>query len=150
MSFNKIIVLGNLTKGPELRYTAKGTPVCTLNVAENARERDSKTNEPVEHVIYYKATAWGKPAETIAQHFERGSEIYLEGRFRPEVWTDKDGKERVTFGIQVTDFNFTGGSNRNNSGRAATAATNTSKGRATDGSSRAVNSTAHLDDDIEF
>jgi single-strand DNA-binding protein len=113
MSFSKIIVLGNLTRDPELKYTQQGTPVCTLNVASNEKERDPKTKELVDHATFFKATAWGQKAEVIAKHFERGSEIYLEGRFKPEEWTDREGRQRVTFGIQVSDFNFTGGSNRN-------------------------------------
>ena len=113
MSFNKIIVLGNLTRDPELKYTPQGTPVCTLNVASNEKERDPKSKELVDRATYFKATAWGQKAEVIAKHFERGSEIYLDGRFRPEEWTDREGQKRTTFGIQVSDFNFTGGSNRN-------------------------------------
>ena len=114
MSFNKIVVLGNLTRNPELRYTPQGTAVCTLNVASNERERDAKTREYVDRATFFRATAWGTKAEIIAKHFERGSEIYIEGRFRPEEWTDREGRPRVTFGIQVANFNFTGGSNRNN------------------------------------
>lgn len=112
MSFNKIIVLGNLTRNPELRYTPQGKPVCTLNVASNDRERDPKTKELVDRATFFKATIWGQKAEVIAKHFERGSEIYIEGRFKPEEWTDREGLKRTTFGIQVSDFNFTGGSNR--------------------------------------
>lgn len=112
MSFNKITVLGNLTRDPELRYTPTGTPVCTLNVASNERERDPKTKDVIDRATFFKATAWGQKAETIAQHFERGSEIYIEGKFRPEEWIDRDGKQRVTFGIRVNEFNFTGSSNR--------------------------------------
>jgi single-strand DNA-binding protein len=114
MSFNKIVVLGNLTGNPELNYTSQGTPVCTLKVASNDRERDPKTKEYVERTTFFRATAWGPKAEVIAKHFARGSEIYLEGRLRPEEWTDREGRPRVTFGIQVANFNFTGGSNRNN------------------------------------
>lgn len=113
MSFNKITLLGNLTRNPELRYTQNGTPVCTLNLASNERERDHKTKELIDRATFFKATAWGQQAETISQHFERGSEIYIEGKFKPEEWTDRKGKQRVTFGIQVKEFNFTGGSNRN-------------------------------------
>jgi single-strand DNA-binding protein len=112
MSFNKITVLGNLTRNPELRYTSAGTPVCTVNLASNDRERNPKSGELESRPTFFKATAWGKQAETIAQHFERGAEIYLEGRFRPEEWTDREGRERITFGIQVANFNFTGGSKR--------------------------------------
>jgi single-strand DNA-binding protein len=119
MSFNKLIVVGNLTRDPELRYTAQGTPVCTVNVASNDRSRDPKTKEVVDTATFFRATVWGQKAETVAQHFEKGSEIYLEGRFKPEEWTDREGRQRVTFGIQVSDFNFTGGSNRGGN-RAAT------------------------------
>ncbi len=112
MSFNKLIVVGNLTRDPELRYTQQGTPVCTVNVASNDRSRDPKTREYVDTPTFFRGTVWGQKAETVAQHFEKGSEIYLEGRFKPEEWTDREGRPRVTFGIQVSDFNFTGGSNR--------------------------------------
>ena len=65
MSFNKITVLGNLTRNPELRYTPQGTPVCTLNVASNERERDPKTKEYVDRATFFRATAWGAKAEII-------------------------------------------------------------------------------------
>lgn len=141
MSFNKIVVLGNLTRDPELRYTSSGTPVCTLNVASNERERDPKTKEFVDRATFFKATAWGQKAEIIAGHFESGSEIYLEGKFRPEEWTDREGKPRVTFGIRVSEFNFTGGSNRNRQ--------RTASGLAVSQVSQAGNVTA-ADDDIDL
>ena len=115
MSFSKISVLGNLTHNPILNYTNSGTPVCTIKLAQNERVRNHATGEQESRPTFFKATAWGKQAETLAQYLERGAEIYLEGRFRPEEWTDRNGKERVTFGIQVTQFNFTGGSKRDNS-----------------------------------
>jgi single stranded DNA-binding protein len=83
-----------------------------VNVASNDRSRDPKTKEYVDTPTFFRGTVWGQRAETVAQHFEKGSEIYLEGRFKPEEWTDREGRQRVTFGIQVSDFNFTGGSNR--------------------------------------
>lgn len=112
MSFSKIIVLGNLTRDPELRYTSLGLPVCTINLASNDRERNPRTKEFEPRPTFFQATAWGKQAETIAAHFQRGAEIYLEGRFRPSEWTDRLGHTRITYGIQVALFNFTGGSQR--------------------------------------
>ena len=112
MSFSKISVLGNLTHNPILNYTNQGTPVCTIKLAQNERVKNTRTGESESRPTFFKATAWGKQAETLAQYLQRGAEIYLEGKFRPEAWTDRDGKERVTFGIQVTEFNFTGGSKR--------------------------------------
>lgn len=122
MSFNRIQVLGNLTRHPDLRYTPQGTPVCTLNLASNDRARDPKTKEYVDTPTFFRGTVWGQRAETVAQHFEKGSEIYLEGKLRPEEWTDREGKTRVTLGIQVSDFNFTGGSNRNRAAGARSSA----------------------------
>ena len=81
----------------------------------------------------------GQKAETVAQHFEKGSEIYLEGRFKPEEWTHREGRQRVTFGIQASDFNFTSGSNRG--GNAAVTARPASAQAPTDGTE---------DDDIDF
>lgn len=152
MPFSKIVVMGNLTKDPELRYTQKGNAVCTLNIAVNERERDPKTGEQTERVTFFKATAWGKQAEAVAGYFERGSEIYVEGKFKPETWTDRDGKDRVTFGIQVTDFNFTGGTNRNNA-RAASAAASASSSATTQNKSSnnsSVDDDPDLDDELPF
>lgn len=112
MSFSKIQVLGHLTHNPVLRYTIQGQPVCTLKLAHNERVTNSRTGEMESRPLFFQATAWGKQAETLAQYLERGAEIYLEGKFRPSLWTDRNGQERVTFGIQITDFSFTGGSPR--------------------------------------
>ena len=112
MSFSKISVLGNLTHNPILNYTNSGTPVCTIKLAQNERVKNTRTGEHESRPTFFKATAWGKQAETLAQYLQRGAEIYLEGKFRPEAWTDRNGKEQITFGIQVTEFNFTGGSRR--------------------------------------
>jgi len=147
MSFNRIQVLGNLTRDPELRYTPAGTPVCTVNVASNDRARDPKTKEYVDTPTFFRGTAWGQKAEVIAQHFERGSEIFIEGKFRPEEWTDREGKPRTTFGIQVSDFNFTGGSNRNGSRAQSTPA---SSARSANAQASADGADEVDDDKIDF
>lgn len=143
MSFNKLIVVGNLTRDPELRYTPQGTPVCTVNVASNDRQRDPKTKEYVDTPTFFRATVWGQRAETVAQHFEKGSEIYIEGKLRPEEWTDREGRQRTTLGIQVSEFNFTGGSNRGGSrGASAQSGARAASGQAQEG--------AGEDDEIDF
>lgn len=146
MSFNRIQILGNLTRDPELRYTANGTPVCTVNVASNDRARDPKTKEYVDTPTFFRGTAWGQKAEVIAQHFERGAEIFIEGKFKPEEWTDREGRPRTTFGIQVSDFNFTGGSNRNR-----TASAPAQEGYADmSGTNSQANATDAEDNEIDF
>ena len=144
MSFNRIQILGNLTRDPELRYTPQGTPVCTVNVASNDRQRDPKTKEYVDTPTFFRATVWGQRAETVAQHFEKGSEIYIEGKLRPEEWTDREGRPRTTLGVQVSDFNFTGGSNRGGN-RSASAVVS-----ARPANNQAQEGEAVEDDDIDF
>ncbi len=146
MSFNRIQVLGNLTRDPELRYTSNGTPVCTVNVASNDRARDPKTKEYVDTPTFFRGTAWGQKAEVIAQHFERGAEIFIEGKFKPEEWLDREGRPRTTFGIQVSDFNFTGGSNRNRAASAPAPASYTDMS----GANSQANAADAEDDKIDF
>lgn len=152
MSFNRIQILGNLTRDPELRYTPQGTPVCTVNVASNDRLRDPKTKEYVDTPTFFRGTVFGRKAETISQHFEKGSEIFIEGKFRPEEWIDRDGQKRTTYGIQVADFNFTGGSNRQGSrANGAQAPQASSRANNAPASQPAAGQTESSDDDdIDF
>lgn len=107
MSFNKITVVGNLGRDPELRYTPQGTPVCSFTVASNERRKD-KNGEAQDITTWFRGTLFGQRAETFAKYLEKGKPVYVEGRLRQEVWTDRDGKERTTLEINVTDFNFIG------------------------------------------
>ncbi len=117
MSYNKIHIIGNLGRDPELSYTPQGTAVCKFSVATNERRRD-KAGEQQDITTWFRVTVWGKQAENVSRYLSKGRKVYLEGRLHMEEWTDREGNKRVTFGIQVSDFNFTGGSNRN---RAASA-----------------------------
>jgi len=112
MSFNKITVVGNLGRDPELRYTPQGTPVCSFTVASNERRKD-KNGEAQDVTTWFRGTLFGQRAETFAQYLTKGKPVYVEGRLRQEVWTDRDGKERTTLEINVTDFNFIGNGNGN-------------------------------------
>ena len=112
MSFNKITVVGNLGRDPELRYTPQGTPVCSFTLASNERRKD-KNGEAQDITTWFRGTLFGQRAETFAQYLTKGKPVYVEGRLRQEVWTDRDGKERTTLEINVTDFNFIGNGNGN-------------------------------------
>jgi len=107
MSFNKIIVVGNLGRDPELKYTAQGTPVCSFTIASNERRKD-KSGEPQDITTWFRGTIFGTRAETFARYMEKGKPVYIEGRLRTEIWTDREGKERTTLEINVSDFNFVG------------------------------------------
>src|SRR6266576_5301227 len=108
MSFNKIILVGNLGRDPELRYTPKGTPVCSFSMATNERSKD-KAGEMQDQVTWFRVTLWGRQAETASQYLTKGKPVYIEGRLRVEEWTDRDGKARHTLEVNATDMQFIGG-----------------------------------------
>ena len=108
MSFNKIILVGNLGRDPELRYTPQGTPVCSFSLATNERRRDKTTGENNDVTTWFRVTLWGRQAETASQYLQRGRPIYIEGRLRVEEWTDRDGKARHTLEVHATDMQFIG------------------------------------------
>jgi single-strand DNA-binding protein len=105
MSFNKIILVGNLGRDPELRYTSGGTPVCSFTLATNEK-RKNRAGESESQTTWFKVTLWGRQAETASQYLVKGKPVYIEGRLRLEVWTDRDGKERHTLEVHATDMQF--------------------------------------------
>ena len=108
MSFNKITLVGNLGRDPELRYTPQGTPVCSFSMATNERRKD-KSGEMQDQTTWFKVTLWGRQAETASQYLTKGKPVYIEGRLRVEEWTDRDGKPRHTLEVNATDMQFIGG-----------------------------------------
>ena len=121
MSFNKIILVGNLGRDPELRYTPQGTPVCSFSLATNERRKDRTTGENNDITTWFRVTLWGRQAETASQYLTRGRPVYIEGRLRVEEWTDRDGKPRHTLEVHATDMQFIGGGARSDEAGAAPA-----------------------------
>src|SRR5512132_3553654 len=117
MSFNKVILVGNLGRDPELRYTPQGTPVCTFSMATNERRKD-KSGEMQAQTTWFRVTLWGRQAETASQYLSRGRPVYIEGRLRVEEWTDRDGKPRHTLEVNATDMQFIGGGRADEGGSA--------------------------------
>ena len=107
MSFNKIILVGNLGRDPELRYTPQGTPVCSFSLATNEKRRD-KSGESQDVTTWFRVTLWGKQAETASQYLTKGKPVYIEGRLRQETYTDREGKERTALEVNATDMHFIG------------------------------------------
>ena len=108
MSFNKIILVGNLGRDPELRYTSQGTPVCSFTMATNERKKD-KAGEFQDLTTWFRVSLWGRQAETASQYLTKGRPVYIEGRLRVEDWTDRDGRSRYTLEVHATDMQFIGG-----------------------------------------
>ncbi|CAN5542511.1 single-stranded DNA-binding protein [soil metagenome] len=107
MSFNKISIIGNLGRDPELRYTPQGDAVCDFSVAVNDRKRD-KAGELQDNTTWFKVTFWRKQAENASKYLTKGRQVYVEGRLQVEEWTDRDGNNRYTLVIQGSELQFLG------------------------------------------
>lgn len=108
MSFNKITIIGNLGRDPELRYTPQGVAVCTFTMATNEKRKDN-SGETKEIVTWFRVTAWRIMAENISKYLTKGSLVYIEGRLRVDEWQDKEQQNRYTLDVQATDCQFLGG-----------------------------------------
>jgi single-strand DNA-binding protein len=105
-SFNKVILIGNLTRDVELKYLPKGTAVCNLSLAVNRRWK-TEAGEEKEDVYFAECKAFGKQAETLAQYVRKGNPLMIEGRLTREEWDDKKtGDKRSTTRIMIETFQF--------------------------------------------
>ena len=115
-SFNKVILVGNLTRDPELRYTPKGLAIAKIGIAVNRQWR-TESGEQKEEVTFVDVDAFGKQAETLGQYMRKGSPILIEGRLRLDQWDDKQtGQKRSKLGVVVEGFQFLGGGQRSDAG----------------------------------
>ncbi len=142
MSFNKIILVGNLGRDPELRYTPDGTPVCSFSLATNERRRDRASGENNDVTTWFRVTLWRRQAEVASQYLTRGKPVYIEGRLRVEEYSDRDGKMRHSLEVTATDMQFIGG--------AKTDSAESSKGHTAESSARSAEPTDLTDDDVPF
>jgi single-strand DNA-binding protein len=107
-NFNKVILAGNLTRDPELRYTPKGSAVVRLGMAIN-RTWKSETGENKEEVTFVDVEAWERQAEVIAQYFRKGQPILIEGRLKLDTWEDKNTHQKVSkLKVRLESFSFIG------------------------------------------
>jgi len=106
-SYNKVLLLGNLTKDPELRYTPSGAAVANLRLAVNRRYRD-KNQELKEEVCFITAVVWNKQAETCNQYLHKGSSVFVEGRLQSRSWEDNTGAKRNVIEVRAERVQFLG------------------------------------------
>lgn len=124
--FNKVILMGNLTRDPETRTTPNGQSVTNFSLAVNRTWRDA-SGEQQEAVSYIDCVAWGKPGEIIAQYLGKGRAVLVSGRLDQRSWDDKDsGQKRSKVEVVVEDFNFVG-DGQGGSDAPRTSSTSTSK-----------------------
>lgn len=106
-SYNRVILVGNLTRDPELSYTPSNTPVCQFGMATNRRWRDQNGNQK-EETCFVDLVAYGRSAETLNQYMSKGRSLLVEGRLRYRKWTDKEGQNRSKLDVLVESFQFLG------------------------------------------
>jgi single-strand DNA-binding protein len=113
--YHKIIIVGNLGRDPEMRYTPQGTPVTTFSVATNRRWTNAD-GTPGEETTWFRVSAWRRMAEVCNQYLSKGQQVFVEGQLKPDpetggprVWTGNDGIARASFEITAFTVKFLGG-----------------------------------------
>lgn len=105
-SFNKIILMGNLTRDPQLKYLPSGTPVCEFGIATNRRWTDQASGQQREAVNFIDCQVMGKQAELLSRSFTKGKPILVEGRLDFRQWATQTGEKRSKHEVFVEDFRF--------------------------------------------
>ena len=150
-SVNKVILVGNLGRDAELRYTPGGAAVATINMATTEVWND-KAGQRQEKTEWHRVVLWGKPAESLTEYLTKGKQIYVEGRLQTRQWDDKDGNKRYTTEIRgdkiVLLGGGSGGAGRASAGGAMSRSGDDTGGHA--GSPAPESSEPLTDDDIPF
>jgi single-strand DNA-binding protein len=115
MSYQKLIIVGNLGRDPEMRYTADGTPVTSFSVATNRRWTSSDGSQG-EETVWFRVSAWRRQAEVAAQYLSKGRQVMVEGRLQPDratggprIWTGQDGVARASYEVTADRIIFLSG-----------------------------------------
>jgi len=108
-SLNKVLLIGNLTKDPVVRYTAKGTAVASFSIATNRTYTSPDGGEKVEQAEFHNLVAWGNLAEICEKYLKKGDKAYFEGRLQTRKWQGEDGNDRYTTEIVVENMIMLGG-----------------------------------------
>jgi len=110
-SVNKVFLMGNLTRDPELRYVPSGTAVANFTVAVN-RVYATQTGEKKEEVTFVRIIVWGRRAEVCGEYLSKGSPVFVEGRLRTRSWQTPDGQNRSTIEVVASNVQFLSGAGR--------------------------------------
>jgi len=152
-SFNKVILAGNLTRDPELRYTPKGTAVAKITLAVNRVYTAGEGGEKKEEVSFVDVEAWGRQAEVIGQYMKKGKPFLVEGRLKQDTWEDKNTKQKVSkLKVVLESFSFIDG-NRGSEGGGGSSEAPRSRPAASSAAPAAVEpaeTDAPSDDDVPF
>ena len=108
-SVNKVILIGNCGRDPEVRYTPSGTAICNISVATSSRRKDKASGESIEDTQWHRVTFYDRLAEIAGEYLKKGKPVYIEGRLKYGKYTDKDGIERNTVDIVAEQMQMLGG-----------------------------------------
>ena len=114
-NINRVVLVGNLTRDPELRHTGGGTAVCSLRIAVNTRRKDPASGEWTEKPNYFDITVWGNQGENCAQYLAKGRPVAIDGRLEWREW-EQDGQKRQAVQVIAENVQFLGGREQNSNG----------------------------------
>jgi single-strand DNA-binding protein len=106
-SYNRVLLMGNLTRNPEIRYTPSGTAVADLGLAVNENFKN-KAGEVVEQTCFVDVVVWGRQAETSAEYLQKGSPVFVEGRLQLDQWENQQGEKRSKLRVRADRVQFLG------------------------------------------
>jgi len=141
---NKVILIGRLTRDPELKYTQANTAVAHLSIANN--RTFVQNGEKKEQVSFFDCVAWGKTGEVIAQYCKKGKQIAIDGRLQQRSWEDKEGKKRSSVEITIENFQFLGSSGQSGDYSSGSSEADIAESRAIEASLERTGSVQESDD----
>jgi single-strand DNA-binding protein len=144
-NINRVVLVGNLTRDPELRHTPSGTAVCSLRLAVNSRRKDAATGEWGEKPNYFDVTVWGNQGESCAQYLAKGRPVAVDGRLDWREYEAKDGSKRQAIEIIADSVQFLGGRSDGEGGQSYIPSSDVAADQ-----SDFVKAGAAADDDIPF
>jgi len=148
---NKVILVGNLGKDPEIRYSASGAAIANVTVATTDSWKDKQTGEQQDRTEWHRVVFFSRLAEIVAEYLKKGSQVYIEGRIQTRKWQDKDGQDRYTTEIVANEMQMLGsrpGGSSNDSYNQDTAGA--APRQASAGAAPAPQKFDDFDDDIPF
>lgn len=146
-SLNKVMIIGNLGKDPEIRYMPSGDAVANFSIATSESWTDKASGDKKEQTEWHRCSAFGRTAEVIGQYVKKGSKIYVEGRLQTRKWQDKDGQDRYTTEVRVDGMRMLDKKGESDGGSSAPAA---SRAPAPAPAPAMSSSFEDIDDDIPF
>ena len=106
---NKVILVGNLGKDPEIRYSASGAAIANITIATSDSWKDKQTGEKQERTEWHRVVFFNRLAEVVGEYLKKGSQVYVEGRLQTRKWQDKEGQDRYTTEIVASEMQMLGG-----------------------------------------